>query len=96
MLNRDTAVRLVTEALVEVNRTLDADRELSAAEDSVLVGDGAPLDSLGLINLIVALEARVQETCGVEIGLIEAAGMNAEQSPFRTVRTLVDYLAEQI
>src|SRR5919109_23019 len=50
------------------------------------------LDSLGLVQLIVDLEQRVEETGGVTITIADDRAMSQRNSPFRTAGTLTDYI----
>ena len=50
------------------------------------------LDSFGLVNLIVALEQRVEDEFGVSLTLADEKAMSTSRSPFRTVSTLREYV----
>jgi acyl carrier protein len=77
----------------EFNRTLPAEKRLMKAPDTTLVGGNGALDSVGLVNLIVATEQRIEEDFGIPISLADERAMSQEKSPFRTVDTLVNYIA---
>jgi len=57
-----------------------------------LFGQGGKLDSLGLVNLIVAVEAMVEDELDVTITLADEKAMSMKNSPFRTIQTLADYI----
>jgi hypothetical protein len=63
--------RLLYEAVDEVNLGLGADERLQKSPDVVLVGDAGRLDSLGLINFIVAAERRLQTEFQAGVSLTE-------------------------
>lgn len=90
----DTARELIYAALTEVNPLLPAGSEVEPAPDAPLAKPEGPLDSLGLVNLIVAVEGKVQGAWGRSAGLMEALEIPAEDSPFRTVETLQRFLVE--
>lgn len=96
MADRHAAFRIVRDAIGEVNLTLDKDKELATDETTPLVGSGTSLDSLALVNLIVAIDSRVYEVCGAELGLVEAMDADPAQSPLRTIGTLIDYVAAKL
>lgn len=93
--DRSALLALVRECLADVlaaRGTAAAD----IAEDTVLVGQGARLDSLGLVTLIVDVEQRIGDEAGVRVTLADERAMSAAKSPFRTVGSLVDHALGQI
>ena len=84
--------QLVLNALKELNEQLDANKQPEVTENTVLFGRGSRLDSLGLVNLIVLVEEKANETFGASITLADERAMSQAQSPFRTVQSLSDYL----
>ena len=61
-------------------------------EDTVLIGSGAKLDSLNLVSLIVDIEKGLSDKLGIEVSLTDENAMSQQKSPFRTVKTLADYI----
>lgn len=59
-----------------------------------LIGQGAALDSLALVTLIVTVEARVADELGKSVTLASEQAMSRTQSPFRTLGTLAAYVDE--
>lgn len=59
-----------------------------------LFGTDGILDSMGLVNLVVALEERIQDEYDVAITLADERAMSRSKSPFRTVTTLAEYIEE--
>jgi len=57
-----------------------------------LLGGDTMLDSLGLVELIVDVEQRLEAELGVAVTLADERAMSLRQSPFRTVDTLADYI----
>jgi acyl carrier protein len=51
------------------------------------------LDSLGLVNLIVATEQIVEEEFGIALYLADEKEMTKNTNPFKTIGTFVDYLS---
>jgi acyl carrier protein len=80
-------------AVDEVNQLLSRDKQVSKGLETVLVGSGGQLDSLGLINLIVAIEQKVEEEYGRTVTLADERAMGREPSPFTTMGALVEYVA---
>ena len=65
-------------------------------ESTPLIGQGAILDSMGLVTLIVEIEQRLEEDHGVMVVLADDRAMSQKNSPFRSVGALTDYLQELV
>jgi hypothetical protein len=63
-------------------------------ENSRIFGGSAPLDSLGLVNFLADLESRIMEEFGREIVLASDRAMSRQNSPFRDVPSLTEYVVE--
>ena len=63
-------------------------------ETTELFGRDGVLDSMGLVNLVVALEEVIQERYGVAITLADERAMSRSKSPFRTISSLAEYIAK--
>jgi len=57
-----------------------------------LYGSEGGLDSLGLVSFIVAVEQAIEERLGLAITLADEKAMSQQNSPFRTIASLVDYV----
>lgn len=86
----------VYSAVDDLNEILGADEHLEKSPDVALIGTEARLDSLGLVNLIVLVEEKVQERFGVGITLVDERAMSQSKSPFRTLGSLTDFVEEQM
>ena len=91
---RSQVAQLVMSSLQELLTTQDGDAPAAAAigEDTRLVGREAVLDSMGLVNLIVDVEQRLEAECGLVVILADERAMSQQSSPFRSVQTLTDYI----
>ncbi|NJN93660.1 MAG: acyl carrier protein [Anaerolineales bacterium] len=59
-----------------------------------LIGREAALDSMGLVNLIVEVEQRLEDTYDLTVILADERAMSQKNSPFRSVETLADYICQ--
>ena len=57
-----------------------------------LIGERALLKSVALVSMLVGVEQRLSEECGVEISLMDERALSQTRSPFRSVDTLVGYI----
>ena len=60
--------------------------------ETKLIGGNNKLDSLGLINLIVALEQNIEDEFDISLTLADERAMSKKHSPFRTIGSLADYI----
>ena len=56
MMDHDEALKVVYDAIDVVNRQLPASKRLPKSPDTVIVGAGGSLDSLGIVTLVVLVE----------------------------------------
>ncbi len=64
--------------------------------DTRLIGREAVLDSMGLVNLIVEIEQRLEDDFGMAVVLADDRAMSQEKSPFRSVGSLADYISRLV
>lgn len=93
MKGEDQILNSVFRAIDELNDMLPAIKRLEKTPDTVLYDSNGRLDSLELVNLIVATEQNVEDAFGVTVTLADERAMSQQKSPFRTVATLVDYIS---
>lgn len=79
-------------AIDEINLERADKPPLAKALDTPIHGSDSGLDSLGLVNFVVAAEEMVEERFGVSIVLADDRSLAQEPSPFRSVRTLAEYV----
>ena len=86
--------------VIESVRMLAKDFEIAALEaadeDSLLFGEGAPLDSMALVNLVADVEDAVAEKFDVTITLADERALSAKRSPFRSVASLTEAISERL
>ena len=92
MNQKEQVVQAVYGAIDEVNQLLAKELQLEKSPETVVVGRGGKLDSLGIVNLIVATEARFAEEFGVTLNLADKMAMPGDKSPLETVGALTDYI----
>ena len=85
-------IAIIFRVIDELNEMLPADNRLAKSEDTKLSGSGGGLDSLGMVNLIVALEQKLSSWLGHDVGLIDDRAMQQDSSPFRTIGTLAEFI----
>ncbi len=68
-------------------------RPIPRSLDTVLLGAGGAVDSLGLVRLVMTVERRVEDDFGLAVSLTDEKAMSQRNSPFRSVGALADYVA---
>ncbi len=83
-------------AIDEINEELPEAGRIERTSDAKLFGREGVLDSLGLVNLIVAVEQAVEDELEITITLADEKAISQKNSPFRSVESLVDYIESLI
>lgn len=87
---------LIYKTINEINSHLPEEQQLEKSLETVIYGKESKLDSLGLINLIVAIEQNIEDEFNISLTLADERAMSQKQSPFSTVETLADYIEMRI
>lgn len=90
-MTRSDIEAIVLAAMTAANQGRDAGAQLQVAPDARIFGQGSPLDSLGLVGLLVDIEDGLRDQ-GVDVELSDARAMSQTRSPFRDVPALVAYI----
>ena len=61
-------------------------------EETVIVGPGAVVDSIGVVSLIVDIEQRLEMEHEISVTLANDRAMSQRNSPFRTPAVLADHI----
>ena len=86
------ALNLIFDTIDEMNLELDLSDQIEKNEDTVIFGIDSALDSIGLVNFITIIEQKIEEETGKFITIADERAMSMENSPFRTVGTLKEYI----
>jgi acyl carrier protein len=94
MSNYDRIKSVVFQAIDEINQQLLPELQLKKSTNEILIGDNGKIDSLGLINLIVAVEEKLASEFGVHRSLVSENAFVKQESPFRTIGTFLEYICQ--
>ena len=86
---------LVLDAMRQVNLARKPEARLTISSEAALFGDGSPLDSLGLVSLLIDVEEALQDR-GFQVTLSDSRAMSRTKSPFRSVAALVEYIQDHL
>ena len=85
----------IVECINNLNNSLIESEKISIDPDHVLFGNGSSLDSMGLLNLLMDLEERLDDQ-GIRITILDDHALSQKNSPFRTISTLAEYIFGKI
>tara|TARA_B100000586_G_C19841627_1_gene314838 strand:- start:61 stop:369 length:309 start_codon:yes stop_codon:yes gene_type:complete len=92
MTARNKILESIYAAIDEVNEQLPEDQNLEKSLETVLLGSSGKLESVNLVNLLVAIEENIEETFGIPISITDERAVSEKNSPFRTVETLCNFM----
>lgn len=92
MPDRQAILAAIHSAVDEVNEARPPEARLGKAPETPLFGEASILDSLGVVNLIVAVERELDDRLGAALTLADERAMSMRRSPFRTIETLAEYI----
>lgn len=81
-------------AIDELNELRSPAERIVKSLDTTLTGEGGPLDSLGFVNFIVAVEQRLDSVFTSSVSLLDDEMLDPTAGHFRTVGALLDYLEQ--
>ena len=93
MVSEENILEVIFDAIEEINMLLPKEQRLKKEIDTILSGSSQGLDSLGLINLIVAIEQRFEDKFTISITLADERAMKLKDNPFANVKALSGYIA---
>ncbi len=88
----DNILEIVYAALDDADaQSLDGS-PVKKSPDSPLLGSDKGVDSLTIVNLVVAIEEKIEAKLGKTVVLVDEDSMALQEHPFRTVGTLASYV----
>jgi acyl carrier protein len=92
MVDANVIEQAVLRAMANVNMSRAADQQLEVSPAAKIFGDGSPLDSLGLVALLIDVEEILRDDLGLDVTLSDERAVSQRNSPFRTVASLTSYV----
>ena len=96
MVDEQSVTGEILAAMREFNEQGLPGPQLTINSEAALFGGDAPLDSLGLVNLILLVEERLADRFGLSVSLADERALSQERSPFRDVKSLAAYAVRTI
>ena len=89
-------VGLVSDCMKELFDQDDGKPNGQLNADTPLFGKDGTLDSVDLVNLIVAVEEAIEARYGIAVTLADERAVSRKHSPFLTIGSLAQYSADRI
>lgn len=90
-MDRSEILDVVLAAIRAANRARQEDQQLEVSPTAPLFGAASPLDSLGLVALLIDVEEGLERE-GCSLILSDERALSQRRSPFRDVPSLVAYI----
>jgi acyl carrier protein len=87
---------LIADVLQRMNAFLPSAEQIPSTPDTVLIGDGGHLDSLGIANFIISVEESVEQELGRELPLSDQDLTEIFGPSSVTVRSFAAYLLQRL
>ncbi len=91
---RERVVQLIGEVIDELNASANADPPIPAREDTVLIGEGGALDSLGFVTLAVSVEEKVEAAFNTAISVFDLVSVEGKET--WTVAEVSEAVAKEV
>lgn len=92
---REEILQCIYGAFDEISEDRD-DLQMEKSVDTPIHGSTSALDSLSLINFIIAVEERLERDLGVTVLLSDDRALSQESSPFESVASLAKYIEQLV
>lgn len=92
----DEAVKVIYAAIAQLNPQLPKEQQLQPSLDTALFGSEGRLDSLGVANLIVIMEQKLEERYGFKVDLTHDDPFSLGSGHFRNISSLAAYIFELV
>jgi len=83
-------------AVDEINNQLPTAQQLAKQEDTIILGEGGTLDSLGTIQLLVAIEEHIATSVGGNIDLMDGNLLSLQDGSLQSIDSLTHFITEKL
>lgn len=94
--NRVVALDIVTSVVQDMSGELAYPALQKVQPDTALFGGQDGIDSLSLVRIVAEVEREAEERFGKRVVLADERAMSRRNSPFRSISTLAELLAERV
>ena len=87
--------KIIVDSMKNLNLSRGPDEQIDESPDARLLGGESNLDSLGLVTLLIDIEDNLADH-GCQVSLMDEKAMSRNRSPFRSVESLTQYIADLV
>ena len=87
---------LIYDSVNDLNEQKAHDQRLKKSTDTVLFGSNGVIDSLGLVNLLVKIEQKIEDEFDISITIADESALSQKNSPFRTIGSLAKFIQKKL
>lgn len=84
---------VIFKAITEVNQQLLPEQRIDPSPETVLIGEQAQLDSMGLVSLLVFIKGEIVNEFGIDFTFIDENSV-LDENIFKNVSSLASYLSD--
>ncbi len=97
MVDKEQVMRILFSVIDLINKQMGKDKQLEKSPGTFLTGEKSKLDSLGLINFILAVEQMIELHFQITLVLTEDEDqIFSPDGPFKTIGALGEYIKRQL
>ncbi len=96
METRNLALEIVTTVVQDMSGELAYPSLRNVSPETPLFGGPDGIDSLSLVRIVAEVEREAEQKAGKRVVLADERAMSMRHSPFRSVTSLADLLAERL
>ncbi len=93
---QEKIMEIIADAVSDLNEELQYDTLNSVNRETPIFNGEYAIDSLSLVRLVTTLESRIANEFDKKITLADEKVMSQRNSPFKTVGTIADFIAEKL
>jgi hypothetical protein len=96
MINYDSALQLIQESFDSLHKSGMTTEEIKVNNDTCILGEDSPLDSIGFVTLFSEIEDRLYQTINVDIYLVldEISEFDIN-SPYLSAEVIAKYIVNK-
>jgi len=93
MRSKEEITDIIYKCAEELNRQLPEEGKIILEESAAIVGENSPLDSLGLVMLLISIEEHIA-SLGISINILDIF-TKSDEPPFVTIGDMSLWLVDQ-
>lgn len=90
MIDKKEIIEIIFQCIEDIN--IENGIDIARDANTKLFGSDSELDSILLVNLIVAVEEKIEELSGKYVPIADERAFSLVDSPFKSIDTLADYI----